>query len=409
MIPQSDDKGTLYVGHEDRMFDRLIGDGGGGTLFDVERSEGKWNVTSPFRAVDFSPVGGTINNCGGSLTPMGTILTAEEWDADNNEKLNNSGQWITDTTEYLGRSKWKNFGWMVEVDPESGKAMNKLWQMGRYAHEDAIVMPDKKTVYLTDDNSPAVWFKFIADTAGDLTEGQLYAYNDGNGKKPYWIKMPMDFESMVNAREVAVSLGASLFNRLEWVEGVGSKLYITETGRDETKWKKYMIMGGVPAMHMDEYKTDKKGRYSDPYGRVLLFDTDTDEMSVYINGGIDTKKGISFSNPDGLTQVTWNGRTYLVVHEDIIETSLGRSGNPASNTDEVYNEIFFIDLAIKEPSLNDLNRLYVAPRGCETTGGYFSPDGSSFFVNIQDPDKTNPEPFNRSHTVVITGFSKLIQ
>ena len=36
-------------------------------------------------------------------------------------------------------------------------------------------MPDEKTVYLTDDGYDTVLYKFIADTAGDLSAGTLYA------------------------------------------------------------------------------------------------------------------------------------------------------------------------------------------------------------------------------------------
>ena len=47
--------------------------------------------------------------------------------------------------------------------------------MGRLSHEVALVMPDSKTVYFGDDGSATVFFKFIADEAGDLSAGTLYA------------------------------------------------------------------------------------------------------------------------------------------------------------------------------------------------------------------------------------------
>ena len=47
--------------------------------------------------------------------------------------------------------------------------------MGRYSHENAVVMPDEKTVYLTDDGYDTVLFKFVANTPGDLSAGTLYA------------------------------------------------------------------------------------------------------------------------------------------------------------------------------------------------------------------------------------------
>jgi len=47
--------------------------------------------------------------------------------------------------------------------------------MGRFAHELGYVMPDQKTVYLTDDGQNTGLFMYVANTAGDLTAGTLYA------------------------------------------------------------------------------------------------------------------------------------------------------------------------------------------------------------------------------------------
>jgi secreted PhoX family phosphatase len=276
--------------------------------------------------------------------------------------------------------------------------------MGRFAHEDAHLMPDHQTVYLTDDNSPSVWFKFVSKNAANLTEGQLYAYTEVEKNGSHWLALPMDFNTMVYARDTAIAMGATLFNRLEWIEMVGDYMYVTETGRDMTDWKDDIKAGGRPASHLERLATGKKGKIADPYGRVLKFDPNRDEFSVFLEGGIDMEKGISFTNPDALTQVNLKGKDYLVIHEDIIGTSMGRSGALNATGDDVYNEVFFIDTDKDNPSLADLNRLLVAPRGCETTGGYFNPEGDSFFLNIQEPDRSNPPPFNKSHTIVIQGF-----
>lgn len=403
-IPIRNDWGLIYVGHEDVQFDNILGDGGGGTVFYAKKQEnGEWGVEGDITAVDFSGVGGTLNNCGGTYTSLRTILSAEEWDPQSNAEIYNEGRWISDTSDYNNRPRWMNFGWMVEVDPVAKKANRKLWQMGRFAHEDAILMDDHQTVYLTDDNSPAVWFKFVAHSPGDLTSGQLYAYTEEKKQGSNWIALPMDFNTMVFARDSAIARGATLFNRLEWVEQVGMKLYITETGRDKANWKREIDMGGNVASHLRKHL--KNGtEISDPFGRVLAFDFIRDKFVSHIEGGVDVAKEINFTNPDALTQVELQGKTYLVIHEDIIGTSMGRSGDPASTTDDVYNEVFLLDMSIDNPQLTDLERLLIAPRGCETTGGYFNPEGDSFFLNIQDPDDSNPPPFNKSHTVVIQGF-----
>merc|ERR1711879_254991 len=47
--------------------------------------------------------------------------------------------------------------------------------MGRMAIEIAYVMPDRKTVYLTDDGTNGGLFMFVADAEEDLSAGNLYA------------------------------------------------------------------------------------------------------------------------------------------------------------------------------------------------------------------------------------------
>ena len=47
--------------------------------------------------------------------------------------------------------------------------------MGRFSHEMGVVLPDGKTTYHGDDGTNVVFFKSVADEAGDLSAGTLYA------------------------------------------------------------------------------------------------------------------------------------------------------------------------------------------------------------------------------------------
>ena len=153
-------KGQLYISHETKYADANLGDGGGATIFDIELIDGHWKVVGDFKHVDFSTVGGTNRNCGGSLSPNGTVLTCEEVWAPNTSYLWSGGKGHTDTSFQNGRPLWQNMGYVVEVDPKTKKAVRKFWQMGRMVHEDVHCTPDGKTVYLTDDNSPGIFFKY---------------------------------------------------------------------------------------------------------------------------------------------------------------------------------------------------------------------------------------------------------
>lgn len=57
-----------------------------------------------------------------------------------------------------------------------GKTHLTKWRtLGRIAHESALVMPDLKTVYTTDDGTNCGFFMFKADRKADLSCGTLYA------------------------------------------------------------------------------------------------------------------------------------------------------------------------------------------------------------------------------------------
>lgn len=403
--------GRLWVNHEAAVADPVLGDGGGATLVEVYRdSVAGWRAVGKPTAVDFGPVGGTIANCLGAVTPWGTVLTSEEVEPKNNRSFfaDPARPVLRDTSRVLlpdsnGRSipRWMNCGWMVEADPIEGKALRKLYAMGRMMHEGNYCMPDQQTVYMMDDNGPGAFFKFVADAPGDLRAGQLFAFTlaDSNGRSA-WIPLPRAIDSLVYARDMAFKRGASIFLRMEDIDrGEDGRFYITETGKDSVDLSRAIALGGKPAPWLEGLAYGD-GAYDDPYGRILVFDPAKDALSVLLEGGQAAKKGdVHFSNPDNIALD--HKRNLLVVHEDINGLDKGR--NPVGSR-EATNEIYVLDLGIDKPSLDDLMRLAVVPKGAESTGGVWNSDYSAFFFNVQDPSPDNPPPFDRSATVVLTGW-----
>ena len=107
-INNSNEHGYLYVSHEGRESDSILGDGGGGAIFEVKKTNGVWAKVGDVHSIDFSPVGETFRNCGGTLTPHGTILSAEEERPQSNtELIKRFG--ITDTSDFNGKKKFLNF------------------------------------------------------------------------------------------------------------------------------------------------------------------------------------------------------------------------------------------------------------------------------------------------------------
>ncbi|MCB0734290.1 MAG: choice-of-anchor I family protein, partial [Bacteroidetes bacterium] len=253
----------------------------------------------------------------------------------------------------------------------------------------------------------------------DDYHGSVSAYrvNGLDGKK--WVEVNnTDIDKMLNFYSEAVNLGATMFNRLEWVtydEKTGA-VYFTETGRDNPggSWKDDHARGGVHAKHtMDraaaQGTTPDAADYWDYYGRVLKFDPTTEEVTVHIEGGphfatspeLKDYPANHLSNPDGLHAVTINGNSYLIILEDLNGSSAGRVPAGVSNR---ACEMYLLDLSIAKPTTADLVRVGVGPLGSEVTGACATPDGKTIFVNCQHPSTSNPFPYNYSLTVAMNGW-----
>lgn len=133
-------------------------------------------------ALDLSGIHGIWNPCAGSVTPWNTHLGSEEYEP--NAKLagsaNGMAGFFGGGTTLGGDAAQVNpyfWGYPVEVAvSEAGAAtVSKHYSMGRFAHELSYVMPDQKTVYQTDDGTNVGFFRYVAATAGSLSEGTLYA------------------------------------------------------------------------------------------------------------------------------------------------------------------------------------------------------------------------------------------
>ena len=397
-------KGILYISHEMDGPNADLGDGGGATVFDIELIDGHWKVVGDFHAIDFSSIGFTDRNCGGSLAPNGNVLTCEETWGYDNEYFTKHG--IKDRDFGNNRPMWQNLGYVVEVDPRERKVVKRHLSMGKLVHEDVSVTKDGKTAYITDDYSPGVFMKLEMDKPFDYDSGQLYAYKQSeDGESGDWIKIPMDTTSLVNCRKIAVENGATMIIRHEWIEEIDGKYYISETGKDHMDWDASLALGGTKPNWVKNKLTAENGEMDDPFGRVLVFDPSTNKMGSYLEGGMFSDSLGCFSNPDCNTSVSIGTKTYLVLSEDINWCDRGRVSKEAEEAKEFYNEIYFLDMSIVNPTVEDLMRFAVAPLGSETTGVIFLPDGS-MIVNIQHPKTSNPPPFNKSCTVLVEGFKK---
>jgi len=168
-------RGYLYTAWEDRPAG-------------ISQLEIEWNSTSTEWEVlggtmlDLSSVNGGWVLCFGSMSPWDTPLLSEELYFSDTEDWNDeSYNYHSDQAslaDYLGYyPNPYDYGYIMEIENSTTTEPDfiKHFAMGRFSHENAQVMPDNRTVYLSDDGYDTVLFKFIADFAGDLSSGTLYA------------------------------------------------------------------------------------------------------------------------------------------------------------------------------------------------------------------------------------------
>ncbi len=446
--------GWVSVNHEMIQANDKIGDGGGMTVFRVTRDPNTDTLViisqtladgrkGKFFNVDFAnTVGETGMNCGGITSFIdGRIWTAEEWFLTDHNTIHAAGAGVRDTADFTigvttpngfkafhGETirKFENFNYMVEIDPRQAVAVRKQYNWGRQGFEGGTIMMDNRTVYLGVDATPAFWLKFVANTPGDFTTGNLFAYKQDAAAGSRWIRLNNStMEGVLSIDEQALGAGATMFNRIEWVtqDTTTGIVYMTETGSDKpgNQLADGASQGGTFAAH-HLLRAARQGitvgnvDYTDYYGRVLFYNPTTEEVGVHLAGGPEFNTdsvgsanypGKHLSNPDGLSVITIGGQVYLIIQEDLNGQSFGRV--PGDIPHKIC-EMFLLDLSIAHPNVNDLIRVTAVPIGAEVTGGTSTPDGKTILVNSQHPNAdpaVNPFPYNNSLTVAITGWDKV--
>ncbi|MEX2640900.1 MAG: alkaline phosphatase PhoX [Balneolales bacterium] len=294
---------------------------------------------------------GTLRNCAGGPTPWNTWVTCEE-------TVDRAGDALSEDHGY-------NFE--VPVSDQPGLATPvALKAMGRFNHEAIAVDPASGIVYETEDRGDGLIYRFIPHVPGKLAEGgRLQALSitgtpsmdtrnwesqlveTGHELDVSWIDVE-DVTSMDDDLRIrGFEKGAARFARGEgmWY-GDGTIFFACTNGGRERKGQ---IWKYTPSAQ--EGKTEEQ---NDP-GRLELFVEPNDSNLV--------------ENADNLTISPWG------------------------------------DLIVCEDGPGDQNLVGITPDGSlyrfghnsmnnsEFAGATFSPDGSTFFVNIQSP----------GFTVAITG------
>jgi secreted PhoX family phosphatase len=218
-------------------------------------SEGTFTAVDA-RWLNGAAVGGWINPCAGQITPWSTHLGSEEFEP--------NARVVRDANvpAALDPYGWRSMAGYLKVDPERVDPYAYGWTPevtivdasgqhrvvkhkapGRFSHEIARVLPDGRTVYLSDDNgSGGGFFKFVADKSGDLSAGRLWASRwtavDGSEAEFQisWIDLGHATNAMVDkALAAGVVRFEDLFDAVDVVDGAcsaGFSSVVTANGRE---------------------------------------------------------------------------------------------------------------------------------------------------------------------------------
>ncbi|MDU0354803.1 DUF839 domain-containing protein [Paraglaciecola aquimarina] len=218
---------------------------GGVSRLKIEKdTQGSWSVTEAMM-VDFDSVAGTAANCFGSVSPWGTPLSSEEWivnssvNSTTNASWNNPADTGTDNMEALTAPDFPNpyrYGYTVEITEATSATPTpvKHYTLGRYEHENSTVMPDRRTVYSSQDDTGGVLFKFVADAAEDLSAGTLYGAKltqDAGSSEPATTGFDVTWVELASSNNATIEAWIAEYDGIDtsdYVEGKTSYMSLAD-------------------------------------------------------------------------------------------------------------------------------------------------------------------------------------
>jgi hypothetical protein len=255
-------------------------------------------------------------------------------------------------------------------DPTAMESVTVRPMLGALAHE-GIEIDAEGNVYVIDEDRKGAIYKFVPDSYGDLSSGQLYALRVVNGSKTgaaEWIALDMN-QAQIKANEAARAVGATEYCRPEDLERIASTLYVALTCEDVDNAGNTSGRGAVMAVELGDEPMVK-------YVAAAGKNAPLENSSAGITG---------FKGADNLADGP-DGKLWIV-------------------EDNAYSDIWVLD-----PRSEDTNgdgypdgmHLFASlkDKPAEGTGIYFGKDPHTLFVNVQHSGTGNDK------TMAITNRTK---
>ncbi len=295
---------------------------------------------------DFVTSSGQSTNCAGGATPWGTWLTCEE-------------------------TKEPNHGYVFEVNPnnpQSDLSKTPITAMGRFSHEAVDIDPKTGIAYLTEDDPSGV--TNTQDPALDTGASFLYRYiPDNRRQRPGALQDGGKLQVMA-IDEVPATYDADLFRQGQRFKVVWEPILDPNAAHEQA-----LAVPNAVRFNRLEGAFFKGGAFwfddtnggEDRLGQIFRYFPETNTLELFYEGNDPDK----IESPDNITITPWGDLWFA--EDEAVPPGRGDSVNRIVGVTP-QGQVYKFARNAKSDS--------------EFAGPTFSPDGKTFFVNIQNPGLT---------------------